>query len=130
MQDGGHQTTSRRRLCRAEEVPEGGARGFRFEQGADFMAVFVTRKGGELIAYDNSCPHMGTPLDVRPGRFITSDRRHLSCGTHGARFRFEDGYCLAGPCKGQSLRRLEIAVEAGEIVLLEEPKVQTPEAPA
>ena len=71
-----------------------------------------------------------SPLDVRPGRFITSDRRHLSCGTHGARFRFEDGYCLAGPCKGQSLRRLEIAVEAGEIVLLEEPKVQTPEAPA
>lgn len=126
MQDGSDHTVTRRHLCRAEDVPEGGACGFRFGQGTDFMAVFLTRKAGELVAYDNSCPHMGTPLDVRPGRFVTSDRRHLSCGTHGARFRFEDGYCVVGPCKGRSLRRLAIAVEAGEVVLLEEPTVQTP----
>lgn len=126
MQDGGDQTLSRRLLCREEDVPEGAARGFRFGEGTSFMAVFVARKDGQLFAYDNSCPHMGTPLDFRPGRFVTSDRRHLSCSTHGARFRFEDGFCVVGPCKGSSLRPLKIAVEAGEIVLLEEPTVQTP----
>jgi nitrite reductase/ring-hydroxylating ferredoxin subunit len=108
------------RLCRAAEVPEGGVRGFRFGSGVALASVLVARKAGALFAYDNVCPHLGTPLDFLPDRFLDHEGTHLLCGTHGARFRIEDGYCVDGPCVGKSLRRLKIAVEAGEIVLVDE----------
>ncbi len=106
-----------RRLCRADEVPEGGARGFSFGSGPDLQMVLVARKGGVLFAYDNSCPHMGTPLNFLPDRFLGRDGRHLLCATHGALFRIEDGFCISGPCAGKRLRPLAIHMEGEEIVL-------------
>jgi nitrite reductase/ring-hydroxylating ferredoxin subunit len=106
-----------RRLCRVDEVAEGMGRGFRFGSGPDLQAVFVVRKAGALYAYDNACPHLGTPLNFLPDRFFDRDGRHLLCGTHGALFRVEDGCCIAGPCLGKSLRRVTISLEAGEILL-------------
>lgn len=105
------------RLCCVDEVPEGGARGFRFGSGPDLKMVFVVRRGGALYAYDNACPHLGTPLNFLPDRFLDRDGRHLLCATHGARFRIADGFCIDGPCKGKSLRRLAVRVERGEVLL-------------
>ncbi len=110
---------SGRALCRVEEVPEGGARGFRFGSGPDFAAVFVVKRQGALYAYVNSCPHLGTPLDFLPDRFFDQGGRYLLCATHGARFRVEDGYCIDGPCAGKSLKKAAIRVEEGEIALLD-----------
>jgi nitrite reductase/ring-hydroxylating ferredoxin subunit len=106
-----------RRLCRADEVPEGGGRGFRFGSGPDLSAVFVVKKRGQLYAYVNSCPHLGTPLDFLPDRFFDRGGEHLLCTTHGARFRIIDGYCVDGPCAGKSLRPATITIENGEIML-------------
>lgn len=106
-----------RALCRVEEIPEGGARGFCFGSGPDFTAVVVVRRAGALYAYVNSCPHLGTPLDFLPDRFFDRDGRHLLCSTHGARFRVEDGYCVEGPCAGKSLRRAAIRVADGVLTL-------------
>jgi nitrite reductase/ring-hydroxylating ferredoxin subunit len=110
---------SRVRLCRADEVAEGQGRGFRLGQGTEQVAVFVIRSGGALRGYVNSCPHIGTPLDWLPDRFFGRDGL-LLCGTHGARFRPEDGLCVWGPCAGKSLRQAPIAVEGEEIYLVEE----------
>lgn len=108
---------SARRLCRADEVPEGGGRGFGFGSGPDLRMVLIVRRGGALYAYDNSCPHMGTPLNFLPDRFLDRAGRHLLCATHGALFRIEDGFCIEGPCAGKSLKPAAIRVEDGEIVL-------------
>ena len=108
---------SGRRLCPADQVPEGGGRGFRFGSGPDFEAVFIVRRRGALYAYINSCPHIGTPLDLIPDRFFAQDGEHLLCATHGALFRVEDGVCVAGPCAGKRLRPAAIRIEKGEIVL-------------
>jgi nitrite reductase/ring-hydroxylating ferredoxin subunit len=105
------------RLCRTDDVPEGGGRGFRFGSGADLRAVFVVRQEGRLYGYVNSCPHQGTPLDFLPDHFFTSDGRHLLCRTHGAMFRVSDGVCFSGPCEGRRLERLSIRVEEGEILV-------------
>ena len=109
---------SPRPLCRIEEVPEGGALGFRFGSGPDFAAILVVKRQGALYAYVNSCPHLGTPLDFLPDRFLDRDGRHLLCATHGARLRIEDGYCVDGPCLGKSLRAAAIRVEGGMVALL------------
>ena len=109
---------SGRRLCRAEDVPEGGGRGFRFGSGPDLQMVLVVRKAGALYAYDNSCPHMGTPLNFLPDRFLDRTGRHLLCATHRALFRIEDGFCVEGPCAGKSVKAATIRIEDGDIVLV------------
>jgi nitrite reductase/ring-hydroxylating ferredoxin subunit len=105
------------RLCPAEEIGEGEGRGFRFGSGPDFRALFVIRKRGELRAFENSCPHIGTPLDLMPDRFFARDGEHLLCSTHGARFRWQDGVCIDGPCLGKRLRALALAIEDGALIV-------------
>ena len=61
------------------------------------MAV---RQGEKVHVWVNSCPHIGTPLDWTPDRFMTADGRHLICATHGALFEPATGECTAGPCRG------------------------------
>ena len=114
------------RLCRVEEVPEGGARGFRFGSGTDFRAVFLVKRQGRLYAYVNHCPHLGTTLDFQPDRFFDRDTGYLLCATHGARFRVEDGYCVDGPCSGKSLAKAAIRIDQGEITLLDEAQAPHP----
>jgi nitrite reductase/ring-hydroxylating ferredoxin subunit len=104
-------------LCRAEEIAEGAGRGFRIGAGTNQIAVFVIRFGGRLRGYINSCPHIGTPLDWLPDRFFARSGEHLLCGTHGALFRPDDGFCVRGPCVGRSLAPAPIAVEDGAILL-------------
>jgi nitrite reductase/ring-hydroxylating ferredoxin subunit len=86
------------------DTPEGHARGVTI---GDCEAVLV-RRGGILYAYENRCPHQGTPLETFPDKFLTADGSLLICSTHGARFRVEDGVCVSGPCKGARLRPLDL----------------------
>ena len=59
---------------------------------------FLIRFNGNLRAYRNSCPHMGSPLDWLPGQFFSADGSQLVCHTHDARFNPADGGCISGPC--------------------------------
>lgn len=106
-------------LCPAAEIAEAAGKGFAIGTGRDRREIFVIRKDGVLRGYVNSCPHVGSPLDIVPDRFFAGDHTHLMCFTHGALFRAEDGYCVRGPCRGLSLDALEIEVEDGIIVLVE-----------
>ncbi len=104
-------------LCRADEVGEGNARVFTFGGGARRFEMFLLRREGRLMAYVNACPHQGTPLDLLPGHFYNRDKTLLICRTHGARFRPDDGFCVRGPCDGESLVPVAVAERDGEVVL-------------
>jgi nitrite reductase/ring-hydroxylating ferredoxin subunit len=104
-------------LCRLEEIPDGEGRGFALGAGEAQTLIVVLRQGARVHGYLNSCPHIGTPLDMVPDRFMTQDKRHILCMTHGARFRVYDGYCFAGPCAGQKLTALPLALEDGVVML-------------
>jgi nitrite reductase/ring-hydroxylating ferredoxin subunit len=95
-------------VCEAALIHEGEARSFVFGEGAKRFELLVAKSGGRVFAYVNQCPHQGTPLDIWPNRIMSEDRRELVCGTHGARFRVEDGFCIGGPCAGKSLQRVAI----------------------
>ena len=43
--------------------------------------------------------------------FFTPDRKFLICQTHGATYDPATGYCVGGPCQGDSLRRLPVEVD-------------------
>lgn len=102
------------RLCRLDEIPDGAARGFRLRDAAGReLRIFAVRRGGAAYAYLNRCPHRGTPLDWVPDQLLDAAGRHLVCATHGAVFRVEDGVCLAGPCVGDQLVPVPLALRDG-----------------
>jgi nitrite reductase/ring-hydroxylating ferredoxin subunit len=72
---------------------------------------------GSFYAYVNRCRHMATPLDFIRDEFLSEDRCHLMCYTHGALYEFATGLCVAGPCKGESLYRLPVRVDRGEVLV-------------
>ena len=99
------------RLCSLDDISDGGSAGFEIA-GTMVMAI---RQGDRVFAYVNSCPHVGTPLDMWPGRFLTKDGDYILCATHGALFRIEDGHCIAGPCAGQALKAVDVAMHNNEV---------------
>jgi nitrite reductase/ring-hydroxylating ferredoxin subunit len=104
-------------LCALAELEATGGRGFTVGEGDWPLRGFVVRASKGVAAYVNTCPHAGHPLDLRPNRFLTPDRSLILCGSHGALFTRDEGLCIAGPCPGQSLRRVPVEV-VGEYVLL------------
>lgn len=112
-----------RTLCQLADIPDGEGRGFVLDPSeADALAggdrdIFVVRCGDDAFGYVNICPHTGTPLDWVEDQFMTLDKQRIMCATHGAEFEIRDGSCVAGPCKGDSLRRLDVVVRNGEILL-------------
>lgn len=76
-------------------------------------ALLVRDSDGELRAYLNECKHLPVPLDSGSGAFVSKDGLYLLCNTHGALYRFDDGYCVSGPCAGSSLTRLSLKVDDG-----------------
>lgn len=107
-----------RPLCRLDEIADPGAKGVTVETPEERRELVIVRRLGHVFAYENSCPHIGTPLDFMPDQFLTRDRRHLLCSTHGALFEIATGLCIHGPCKGRSLRALAVAVRDGQVVLV------------
>lgn len=105
-------------LCRLDEIEDGGAKGFDLGPGKDPRDIFLVRRGSMVFAFVNSCPHVGTPLDWQPDRFLTADGSQILCATHGALFRIEDGHCLAGPCAGKALQALAVRIDGqGDVIL-------------
>jgi nitrite reductase/ring-hydroxylating ferredoxin subunit len=112
--------STQKRLCRLDEIDEGSSRGLTASCAGRLYDVFVVRKHGELNAYLNRCPHTGGPLDWVPDQFLSLDGQHIQCATHAALFRIDDGFCVAGPCRGQSLARLPVTIKDGEVYLDEQ----------
>lgn len=104
-------------LCRAADIGEGTARSFVVGTGAVRRDIVVVRRAGVLHAYLNACPHQGTPLETFEDRFLNGDATLLVCSTHGARFRVEDGFCVAGPCAGKSLAAIAYRIEDGNVIV-------------
>jgi nitrite reductase/ring-hydroxylating ferredoxin subunit len=101
---------SERRLCGLADIPDGGSKGFSAAAGA-FTGLFAVRRGDTVFAYVNSCPHIGLPLDPVPDRFLDAKGMHILCSAHGARFRVEDGECVAGPCYGETLEAIAARID-------------------
>ena len=104
-------------LCALAELPERGAKGFRFRVDRFLFAGFVVRQGAEVRGYVDSCPHAGWPLASEPDRYLTRQGDRILCTGHGASFRIEDGACLFGPCPGMSLTPWPVEVNMQGVVL-------------
>jgi nitrite reductase/ring-hydroxylating ferredoxin subunit len=80
-----------------------------------FSGVILTRRGDQIAAFHNRCPHAGYPLERPDGRIVVQEGRYIICSAHFASFRVEDGACAGGPCNGDGLERVAIAISDGVI---------------
>ena len=101
-----------RALCRLDEIPDHAGRGFVALLDGRQHSIFLIRRGPNIYAYYNVCPHKGLNLDWQKDQFMDSEGEHIHCSNHDALFRIEDGYCIAGPCRGARLRSLPVVVTA------------------
>ena len=97
-------------LIRLAEWPPEGLSEIEVPFDGESQSLILLRNGDQLRAWLNICPHAGRRLDWAPGKFLV-DRGHLVCAAHGASFELDRGECVAGPCRGASLKA--VAVSAG-----------------
>jgi len=81
-------------------------------------AILLYRDNADIQAYLNICPHAGRRLDYAPGKFLMQDG-DLVCAAHGATFRMDNGQCVAGPCRGASLRSVPVQLLEGQVCLMD-----------
>lgn len=81
-------------LCRIEDIPDGGALGVDTD-GENATSLILLRRGEQVFAWYNECPHAGRRLEWAQGRFLVRDGV-LTCAVHGASFRVDSGRCCGG----------------------------------
>lgn len=85
--------------------------------GVSLELILLCYEAGKYRAYVNKCPHTGVNLNWLDNQCFDSDGDLLMCSLHGALFQPDDGFCVYGPCKGQSLVSLPLLIKAGVIYL-------------
>jgi nitrite reductase/ring-hydroxylating ferredoxin subunit len=127
-------------ICGMSDIPSQKARGFRLvrldENGVQRpLSIVVVRWGRRVFGYVNRCPHDGVNLDWERDTFLDPNYgTRLMCGKHGAMFDLATGECVDGPCKGDSLEPVALAVLDDDIcitgVVLAEEDEEPPEEDA
>ncbi len=108
------------RLCHLSDLPEGEARGFDPLHCGQHSLLLV-RQGAQVHAWRDACPHHGTPLAWRQHAYLNAARDRIVCAAHGALFEIDTGLCTLGPCLGEHLQALPIAIApSGEVHLADD----------
>ena len=104
-------------LCSLEQLQASLTLGFDI-QGQNLFAVYLD---DQFKVYKNECPHLNIPLEYTPDQFLDREQQYIMCANHGALFRVEDGMCILGPCRGESLKPIPAEIRDGAVwVHLEE----------
>ena len=103
------------RICNVNQLIDPDSRGFILSTDGGEVEGLVVYKNGFVSAFVNSCPHTGAPLNWSPHQFLDPEGEFIQCSMHGAIFRTDDGYCVRGPCVGESLQSLPVFQEDGSL---------------
>ena len=112
------------RLCASTELAEAGvAHVFDVLLWRRPARAFALRFEGRVVAYLNRCAHVPTEMDWQPGEFLDAERRFIVCSMHGAVYEPTTGQCIAGPCAGARLMRIDVVEGAGEVYWYPSPDI-------
>lgn len=104
-------------LCRLDAVPQGACKELRYGQGDASFALLLYRRGTEIRAYVNNCPHFGLPLNARADEFLLYGDGLIMCAHHSAVFRLIDGRCIDGLPSGEGLEAVPVRLVGNEIFM-------------
>lgn len=102
-------------LCRLDDLVDGRSRGFDpLGEGRDTM--FVVRRGEEVHAWRNHCPHYDRArMAWKKDEFLDPSGERIMCFAHGALFDIASGECVLGPCLYQRLSPVEIELRDSQV---------------
>jgi nitrite reductase/ring-hydroxylating ferredoxin subunit len=89
-----------------------------FGEGPRAFRVVLFKVEAGVRADVNECPHVHIPYHFSSDVFCVYEiegRRDLMCAHHTAMFHLDDGHCYDGPCKGERLLAVDVAVEVGAV---------------
>ncbi len=107
--------SSRRRLATLGELKERKTIKFTYKDEGISREAFLAWFDDQVVCYQNVCRHIPITLDYGDGRFFDSKGTHFICQTHGATYEPLTGKCIAGPCVGASLKKLDVEIVREEI---------------
>jgi nitrite reductase/ring-hydroxylating ferredoxin subunit len=88
------------------------------ERTIERSSVLLVRRGTELRAYANACPHQWLPLTYRSPKILSADGKRLRCSNHGALFRVEDGSPVGPAVAPCGLETVPVAIDGeGQVVV-------------
>ena len=106
-------------LSRFDGLADGAVREVALGDERDPLSLIVVRRGDDVKAFVNVCPHVFLPLTFRSARLLSADGLRLVCSNHFAEFAIDDGRALSGPvAPGCALDRVPVHVSVdGDIVV-------------
>lgn len=105
----------RKKVCELGELDELSSREFTVQKAGLEKDAFLILFKQQCYAYENSCPHTGVNLNWQEQQFFSYDGLFLQCSLHGALFKPDNGLCVRGPCRGDSLKKIDVVIENGVI---------------
>lgn len=110
-------------ICAMSDIPSQRARGFNLvmidADGSERpWPIVIVRWGGHVFGYLNECPHHRVNLDWERNQFLDGNGTRLMCGKHGALFDLSSGACVSGPCLGEGLTPIALAVIDNDVCVL------------
>lgn len=102
-------------ICQLSDIPDGDTAAITARIDGKKVGLIALRNGDAVTLFINSCPHIGTPLDFTPGKFLNPDLTHIQCSTHGALFELGSGLCVSGPCVDKHLEAVACRVQDGQV---------------
>jgi nitrite reductase/ring-hydroxylating ferredoxin subunit len=112
---------TRTHLASVDEIPERGSLRFAVEDpygSEDEIIVVPCEEDPGVAAWVNRCTHEAQRLDV--GRGAAMRNGGIICPKHGSIFDACSGECDNGDAAGTTLPEVEIAVELGEVYLVDD----------
>jgi nitrite reductase/ring-hydroxylating ferredoxin subunit len=81
-------------------------------------SVLLVRRGAEVRAWRNICPHQWLPLTYRSPKILSADGLRLRCSNHFAEFSVDDGRPLGDAGLACGLEPVPVHVDCqGRLVL-------------
>ena len=106
-------------LARLDDLSDGGVRLLTLNNGGLLYKIILLRSDEQIFAYVNRCAHFGVPLAEKPEHLYAQAHQSINCAVHYARYRWQDGLCDRGECKGEALIAIPVKVINGEVVISE-----------
>jgi len=78
--------------------------------------IVISHKN-DIFVYLNRCPHLNKTLNSRPETLLDKHNNFILCANHNALFTIDQGLCIKGPCKGQTLQKVAYKI-VGEQLLI------------
>ena len=113
--------SSASRITSVDDVPGDTTLIYRLRpvDGDEPKEAILLRDEEGVVSWLNYCQHF-THIKLDKGSGAEMRNGEVICTNHGAYFEADSGRCTYGPCEGAYLNEVEVAIQDGEVLLVDD----------